>query len=68
MRGRLIIEIIQTKARIRDATFARNMADWHYEDHDFPRDGWKAEVSNGDTQLGYFDWVIHKLEDYLESK
>lgn len=26
------------------------------------RADWKAEVGNGDTQLGYWDWVEHKLD------
>ena len=27
-----------------------------------PRDDWEYEVSNGDTTLGYTDWVNHHLE------
>lgn len=28
----------------------------------YPEDDWKYEVANGDTRLGYADWVSHKLE------
>lgn len=33
------------------------------EDHtDYPRSDWQYEVSNGDTKLGYAEWLEHKLE------
>lgn len=28
----------------------------------YGREDWKAEVANGDTQLGYWAWVEHRLE------
>lgn len=28
----------------------------------FPPEDWRYEVANGDTELGYHDWVEHKLE------
>lgn len=28
----------------------------------FPRKDWQYEVGNGDTNLGYWDWVGHQLE------
>ena len=32
--------------------------------HDiYVRCDWEAEVSLGDTQLGYWEWVLHKIED-----
>ena len=27
-----------------------------------PRDDWKFEVQNGDTNLGYWEWVAARLE------
>lgn len=27
-----------------------------------PEDDWRYEVANGDTRLGYEDWVIHQVE------
>lgn len=30
------------------------------ECEDFPRRDWSSEAANGDTQLGYWDWVITK--------
>lgn len=41
---------------------AKTNTSWDYEDKEFDRKDWKAEVASGDTQLGYFDWVIHILE------
>ncbi|MDG2570829.1 hypothetical protein P7L87_25085, partial [Vibrio parahaemolyticus] len=35
-----------------------------WDDHpDYPSDGWKYEVENGDTRRGYWDWVAAKLEE-----
>ena len=53
--------------RIKVAEEAREQADWGYEDSDYSRDDWKVEVGMSSTQLGYFDWVIHKLEAVVES-
>jgi len=50
------------KNRIIKAARARDKGAWDYEDEEFPREDWRADVRNGDTQLGYFDWVIHNLE------
>ena len=30
---------------------------------DYPREDWQDEVSSGDTNLGYHDWVSHKTEE-----
>lgn len=32
------------------------------EDPDQPRSDWKYEVQNGDTNLGYWEWVQHRKE------
>ena len=49
------------KAYINAAIDYRDKASW--EDHKlFRRVDWIVEVQNGDTQLGYWDWVIHCLE------
>lgn len=29
---------------------------------DYPRTDWENEVANGDTVLGYWEWVIHQAE------
>lgn len=29
----------------------------------FPRFYWKKEVANGETQLGYWEWVSHCVEN-----
>jgi len=51
-----------TKNRIELARRARDKGAWDYEDEEFTRDDWKSDVLAGDTQLGYFDWVIHNLD------
>jgi hypothetical protein len=30
----------------------------------FPIEDWKHDVSNGDTKLGYADWVAHNVESH----
>jgi len=30
---------------------------------DYPRADWRYEVDNNDTGLGYWEWVLHRLED-----
>ena len=32
------------------------------EDPKYPRSDWQYEVSNGDTSLGYDEWLEHKIE------
>jgi len=32
------------------------------EHPDYPVEDWKYEVSNGDTALGYNEWVEHQIE------
>lgn len=32
------------------------------EHPDYPRKDWAYEVGNNDTNLGYWDWVSHRLE------
>lgn len=29
---------------------------------EYPRTDWKYEVANGDTNLGYWEWVFHRIE------
>lgn len=35
---------------------------WAVDDERYPRSDWKYEVQNGDTNFGYHDWLIHKIE------
>ena len=41
---------------------------WNYNNEDFPRSDWKDDVQNGDTQLGYFEWLIHNLESHPDKE
>ena len=44
------------------------MPDLYGEDQDYPKEDWRQEVMNGDTLLGYWEWVRHQQEadDRLE--
>lgn len=33
----------------------------------YSREDWQLDVGNGDTTLGYWDWVLHQLESELDS-
>jgi len=33
----------------------------------FPREDWQYEVANGDTPLGYWEWVEAQLEMALDA-
>lgn len=32
------------------------------ESSDFPLSDWRYEVKNGDTRLGYWEWLAHRYE------
>jgi hypothetical protein len=53
-------------ARYLAAVRAKTAGNWMYEDTEYLRSDWKADSSHGDTQLGYFDWVLHNLESHKE--
>jgi hypothetical protein len=36
------------------------------EDPEYTRDGWREDAGNGDTNLGYWEWVAHRKEFYAE--
>jgi hypothetical protein len=50
------------KARFVQAHLARDKGAWDYEDEEFTREDWRDDVRGKNTQIGYFDWVIHNLE------
>ena len=33
----------------------------------WPTDDWKSEVDNDDTRLGYWEWVVHQIEQHGEA-
>lgn len=35
---------------------------FHGQHADHPRSDWKYEVENDDTQLGYWEWLVHQME------
>lgn len=56
---------MSTKRKTAYLTFvekAKKKGDWDWGDETYPRTAWVSAVVNADTQLGYFDWVIHSLE------
>lgn len=36
--------------------------DYWGEHPDHPLDDWRYEVQNGDTRMGYWEWVMARLE------
>jgi hypothetical protein len=39
----------------------------HWGEHpDYPARDWKHEVVDGNTRLGYWDWVEAQIENYIE--
>ncbi|MHB1642514.1 MAG: hypothetical protein ACYCS8_07620 [Acidithiobacillus sp.] len=36
----------------------------HREHPDYIREEWSEDVGNGDTNLGYWDWVLHNVESH----
>jgi hypothetical protein len=57
----------KTKADKRRESIEERRGSWDFDDHNFPRCDWYAEVGSNDTQLGYIDWVIHKYDAAEES-
>lgn len=58
-----ILEVFPEPTALDKAQLAKEEGAWDYEHEDFPRQDWRDNVISKDTQLGYFDWVIHNLED-----
>jgi hypothetical protein len=54
------------RKRFKEARWAKKNANWDYSDEEFTRSDWKDEVGRGDTQQGYFDWVLHQLESEID--
>ena len=52
---------LSKKTRIQLARRAQRKGAWNYEDQEFTKSDWQYDVANGDTKLGYFDWVLHNL-------
>jgi hypothetical protein len=52
----------ETKYEKIQARIEEHRGEWDFEDETYPRSDWMYEVGNNDTQLGYFDWLIHKYE------
>ena len=40
--------------------------DWWGERPYYPRREWRYAAFNGDTQLGYWEWVLHRIEEEEE--
>lgn len=72
-----VIEALKTEPKKRSAKYEKIQAridaargplgQWAYDDEGYPREDWVFEVSNRDTQLGYFDWLTFKYEAEEES-
>lgn len=59
--------IIQRGSRLNPLPYVYRPNCW--DDHDkFPVHDWQSEVGNGDTRLGYWDWVETQLQDCAEDE
>lgn len=53
--------------------FSKELVDWEMvqscsdEDPEFGKDEWVTDAKDGDTDLGYWDWVKHRREFYKEN-
>jgi len=52
-------DLIETDENARNTT--AKIPHWE-DDPDFPAEDWKYEVANGDTRLGYGEWVEHQRD------
>ena len=57
-------ELLKCQRNVEEAI---TQGDWQFNDKKFPRKDWQYEVANGDTQIGYFDWVLHQYEVLIET-
>lgn len=57
-------EVVLTE--IEKAQNAKAAGDWDYDHPSWGRCDWRKEVGEENTQLGYFDWVIHSLESHAD--
>lgn len=64
--ARAYLGIEETPASTPTGDFGLNAAQLehkHGEEHpDYTREDWREEVENGDTRLGYWEWVMHQVE------
>ena len=52
-------DLIETNEHAKVAT--AKISHWE-DDPEFPAEDWKYEVANGDTRLGYREWVEHQRD------
>lgn len=48
---------------LHDTVLEMMAADHESEHKDFPRSDWQYEAKQGNTSLGYWEWLSHRLED-----
>ena len=61
-----ILDILKDAEKMRDAICAlvpEGEIATHEDMKEWPSEDWQYEVNNGDTKLGYLEWVSHKKED-----
>lgn len=53
-------KIHQALCLANEAAFLRDTYGGHWNEHpEYPASQWKAEVENGDTRLGYWEWIVN---------
>lgn len=56
-------QALSTHEKAIQALIQRQGGDVWGEDNSFPRTSWIDEVIQGDTQQGYWEWVLHRHEE-----
>ena len=63
IRGPVEIETVMTRREPEQAVSAKDLqARFGHQHPDHPLPEWRCEVANGDTILGYWEWVANGLE------
>ncbi len=62
------LPVMYTDTRLLESVEAMRRADAWGQNPDWTRNDWQFEVANGETQLGYWQWVSHKIEGCEETK
>ena len=57
---------METKLTAKDKKLLRKIID--HPEEIYPIEDWRYDVANGDTKLGYKDWVNHNVESHKEEK
>ena len=61
-------EDVKPQVSVRKTGFDKRFMDSLGEDNKFPRFDWELDIEHGNTELGYWEWVSHKIEEEWDEK